>query len=46
MAFAAAGVAAALSPLTGRDYLSSADFSAAETASLLELAVQLKFVSK
>ena len=42
MAFAAAGVAAALSPLTGRDYLSSADFSAAETASLLELAVQLK----
>ena len=42
MAFAAAGVAAALSPLNGRDYLSSADFSAAETASLLELAVQLK----
>ena len=42
MVTAAAGVAAALSPLSGRDYLSSADFSAEETASLLELAAQLK----
>ena len=31
MASAVAGVAPALSPLRGRDYLSSADFSAAET---------------
>ena len=42
MVTAAAGVAAALSPLSGRDYLSSADFSAEETAALLELAAQLK----
>ena len=42
MATAAAGVAAALSPLSGRDYLSSADCSAPETSALLELAEQLK----
>ena len=42
MVTAAAGVAAALSPLSGRDYLSSADYSAEETAALLELAAQLK----
>ena len=42
MASALAGVAPALSPLRGRDYLSSADFSAVETASLLDLAAQLK----
>ena len=42
MATAAAGVAASLTALTGRDFLSSADFSADETAALLELASQLK----
>ena len=42
MATAAAGVAASLTNLTGRDFLSSADFSAGETAALLELASQLK----
>ena len=42
MVTAAAGVAAALSPLSGRDYLSSADYSAGETSALLELAAQLK----
>ena len=42
MATAAAGVAAALSPLSGRDYLSSTDCSALETSALLELAGQLK----
>ena len=42
MASALAGVAPALSPLRGHDYLSSADFSAAETAALLDLAAQLK----
>ena len=42
MATAAAGVAASLTALTGRDFLSSADFSAEETAALLELASQLK----
>jgi ornithine carbamoyltransferase len=42
MATAAAGVAAALSPLSGRDYLSSADCSAEETSALLDLAAQLK----
>ena len=42
MATAAAGVASALSSLSGRDYLSSTDCSAAETAALLELAAQLK----
>ena len=42
MATAAAGVAASLTSLTGRDFLSSADFSAEETAALLELASQLK----
>ena len=42
MATAAAGVAASLTSLTGRDFLSSADFSAGETAALLELASQLK----
>ena len=42
MATAAAGVAAALSPLSGRDYLSSADCSAEGTVALLDLAAQLK----
>lgn len=42
MATAAAGVAASLTSLTGRDFLSSADFSAEETAALLELASQFK----
>ena len=42
MATAPAGVAAGLSPLCGRDFLSSADFSANETAALLDLAAQLK----
>jgi ornithine carbamoyltransferase len=42
MATAAAGVAAALSSLSGRDYLSSADCSAEETSALLDLAAQLK----
>ncbi|WP_392351186.1 ornithine carbamoyltransferase [Parasynechococcus sp.] len=42
MATAAAGVAASLTALNGRDFLSSADFSAEETAALLELASQLK----
>ena len=42
MANASAGVAAVLSPLCGRDLLSSADCSADETAALLELAAQLK----
>ena len=42
MATAAGGVAAALSPLSGRDYLSSADCSAEETSALLDLAAQLK----
>ena len=42
MAFAAEGVAASLGGLQGRDYLSSADGSAAETAALLTLAAQLK----
>ena len=42
MAFAAEGVAAPLVGLHGRDYLSSADGSAAETAALLTLAAQLK----
>ncbi|MCB4393709.1 ornithine carbamoyltransferase [Synechococcus sp. HB1133] len=42
MATAPAGVAAVLSPLYGRDFLSSADFSANETAALLDLAAQLK----
>jgi len=37
-----AGVAAALTSLRGRDFLSSADTSAEETASLLQLAAQLK----
>ncbi len=36
------GVAAVLSSLSGRDYLSSADISAQETQALLELARQLK----
>ncbi len=39
---APAGVAAVLSPLCGRDFLSSADCSANETAALLDLAAQLK----
>ena len=38
----ATGVAAALSALSGRDYLSSADCSAAETHGLIDLAHQLK----
>lgn len=42
MATAAEGVAAALSPLSGCDYLSSTDCSATETSALLELAGQLK----
>ena len=42
MATAPAGVAAVLSPLCGRDFLSSADCSANETAALLDLAAQLK----
>ena len=42
MATASAGVAAVLSPLCGRDFLSSADCSAGETAALLDLASQLK----
>ena len=42
MATAPAGVAAVLSPLCGRDFLSSADYSANETAALLDLAAQLK----
>ena len=42
MASVAQGVASVLSPLSGRDYLSSEDFSAAQTMALLELARQLK----
>jgi ornithine carbamoyltransferase len=42
MATAPAGVAAVLSPLCGSDFLSSADYSANETAALLDLAAQLK----
>ena len=42
MVTAAAGVAAALTSLRGRDFLSSADTSAEEAASLLQLAAQLK----
>ena len=42
MATASAGVAASLTALSGRDFLSSADFSADQTAALLELAAQLK----
>ena len=42
MATAPAGVAAVLSPICGRDFLSSADCSANETAALLDLAAQLK----
>ena len=42
MVTAAAGVAAALTSLRGRDFLSSADTSAEETHSLLQLAAQLK----
>ena len=42
MVTAAAGVAAALTSLRGRDFLSSADTTAEETASLLQLAAQLK----
>ena len=36
------GVAAVLSELKGKDYLSSLDFSSEQTAALLELALQLK----
>ena len=42
MVTAAAGVAAALTSLRGRDFLSSADTTAEETSSLLQLAAQLK----
>ena len=42
MVTAAAGVAASLTSLRGRDFLSSADTTAEETASLLQLAAQLK----
>ena len=38
----AQGVAAALSPLSGKDFLSSEDASADQTAALLDLARQLK----
>ncbi len=36
------GVAAVLSPLKGRDFLSSSDFTSQQTIALLELATQLK----
>ena len=42
MVTTSAGVADVLSPLCGRDFLSSADFSADEIAALLDLAAQLK----
>ncbi|EAQ68021.1 ornithine carbamoyltransferase [Synechococcus sp. RS9909] len=42
MVAASSGVASVLSPLKGRDFLSSADVSAEQTAALLELARQLK----
>ena len=42
MASATTSVAAVLSALSGRDFLSSADASAQQTAALLELATQLK----
>lgn len=42
MVDASSGVASVLSPLKGRDFLSSADVSAEQTAALLELARQLK----
>ena len=42
MASATTSVAADLSTLSGRDFLSSADASAGQTAALLELAGQLK----
>ncbi len=42
MAFSPQGVAAVLSNLKGRDFLSSSDLTANQTAALLELAIQLK----
>jgi ornithine carbamoyltransferase len=42
MVAASSGVASVLSPLKGRDFLSSADVSAEQTSALLELARQLK----
>ena len=42
MAATSQSVAAVLSPLKGRDYLSSADFNSAETSALLALSRQLK----
>ena len=42
MASASTSVAAALTALSGSDFLSSADVSAEQTAALLQLAVQLK----
>lgn len=42
MVAAGSGVASVLSPLKGRDFLSSADVSAEQTTALLELARQLK----
>jgi len=36
------GVAAVLSPVRGQDFLASADLTAAQTAAILELALQLK----
>jgi len=42
MASVSTSVAAALTALSGSDFLSSADFSAEQTAALLQLAIQLK----
>jgi ornithine carbamoyltransferase len=42
MVAASSGVASVLSPIKGRDFLSSADVSAEQTSALLELARQLK----
>jgi ornithine carbamoyltransferase len=42
MVASAQGVASVLSPLSGRDFLSSADATAEQTAALLQLALQLK----
>ena len=42
MVSASQGVASVLSPLSGRDFLSSEDANAEQTAALLTLAAQLK----
>ena len=42
MVASAQGVASVLSPLSGRDFLSSADATAEQTSALLQLALQLK----